>query len=499
MIEVFIFVLILLLSVMWFTTIEYDKRLTARPGKININRYRTEYIYGEIAKKLSLGRGKLRELTPENVNIFAITYDNTDIFWSPLAYRSLNDGLYDNPRWGDAYFIFKTNIDDIYTESEIDLISQVLHNARRLAVTLMEEYGLPEWSIKFFFTGEGFDILVSAAAMGVEPREDLCQIYREFRDFMVEKHGIEFLEDDVYGYRSMIRCPNTINGRLSTRVPRYKIELSLEEFMSFSIREMDLLSRRSRKMPPRYAFEHRVDNLAHSFYMDIVSRYEDKVGSSNGYPLLQNGNSEPIRPCIKRLLQEGAPPEDIKESTKTIVAEFKRMRLAEDAALTYLKKWIERFCDGQELICPELVVSYIYTKDDGAYLDLCDSDKKLIQEKCAGKDNCVYFSELLLEEEREKLHDEALFELKGWPLELGPIRSAVYRALIVFESKYDVLPGNAFVLQIHEFAAYLGLTSPKLAERYLRELKNCGLLIEYEAVKGMDSRIKVRRQVPIPD
>lgn len=505
LIRLFLFALILILTVMWFTISEGDKGRPRRRGKGNVNKYRLEYIYGEIAKKLSLGRGKLRELTMENVNLFALKYDNTDIFWSALGYRSLNEELYDSPRWGDAYFVFKASIDDISSEKEISLLTAVLRNAQEFVTLLVEKYRFPEWAVRPFFTGDGFDILISAAAMGVEPRGDLCQIYKEFRDYMVREHQIEYLEDDVYGYRAMIRCPNTINSRMSGRVPRYKIELTWDEFMSLSVREMDLISRRPRESKYPYDFDHRVSDTAHLFYSERVAAYERRRIPSGFLPLPQNGNgyglSDALRPCVKRMLQDGVAQEQVVEAAMAIAMEYRRLKYPQDMALNQLKKWLERegMKGERSLPPPESFVVTAYGEDEvRPIVDLCESNGALMTEKCIGRDECSYFVEIQLEKEREKLHDEALFELKGWPTTLGPIRSAVYRAVVAFEGKNAVPPGKPFVIVLDELAAYVGLSTGRLSGKYLQELKSWGLLTECMVLEGGDGKVKVQRRVPIP-
>ncbi len=494
---------ILVLTIIWFAVTEDERERQYRRKKGIINRYRLEYIYGEIAKKLTCGRGKLRELTVDNVELFALKYGNTDIFWNALAYRDINEELYDSPRWGDAYFAFKVPIDDFYNETEIALATEVLKNAREFVNLLIEKHKFPEWAIKSFFTGDGFDILVSAVAMGVEPRGDLCQIYKEFRDYMEKEYNLEYMDEDIYGYRAMIRCPNTINSRVSERVPRYKIELSIEEFMSLSIREIDLLSRGPRELIVENDFYHRVHDIAHYFYLKMVEKYEKHLSTIDFLPLPQNGNTgnvDILRPCVKRILQEGIEEGDIKDAAKIIAEEYKRLKYPEDVTLNNLKKWLKTFSNGALFAFAEELTNAIYQEDSVEKpFNLCESEQSCLAQRCIGKKECEYFIETQLEKEREKFHDETLFELRGWPIELRPIKTAVYRGIVVFEEKNNISPGNSLVILLSELTAYVGLHTTRATMKCLRDLKIRGLLEEYVFIEGTGGRVRVKRKIPIPE
>lgn len=453
--------------------------------------YRDQYKYGELTKRGSLGRGKLVVLTPENIQAFSDRYNRTDIFVSALGYSGHDERLYESLRWGDMYFVFEIPEDDIYADKEAVVANAVLTNARKLVRALEREYAFPMTVFRFFFTGKGFDILVSAAAMGVEPQMDLCQIYESVAKDLSEEYDIQYLDTDVYKFRSLLRVDATLNSEMSTRVPRYKIELSHREFMTFSIREMDLLSRKPRLLSKEGEYFDRVEHAACVFYDDAKRKFDASCGR---LAFTTEKQTSLLRPCVQQILEGGVAEKHQKSAARIITQEYRRLGSRQAVALERLGEWNRK---NQPILSdPELeeISLEIYS---GADLETKSCDDTFLILWCTGQDKCMFYYEFQEHKSKMLKHSETLFEAYKWPLRLGIPQTALYRAIVAFESKRGVSPGGNFAVSVDELASYIGAHRHRFVIRYLYDLKRFGLVEDY-GLRDDSVNVWIRRAIPIP-
>lgn len=467
-----------------------DRRGTRQRRSIRSN-YREQYKYGELTKRGSLGRGKLVALTPDNIQAFSDRYNRTDIFCSVLGYSGSDERLYESLRWGDMYFAFETPEDDIYADKEGMIATAVLANARKLVRVFEREYVFPLTAFRMFFTGKGFDILLSAAAMGVEPQMELCQIYEGIAKDIAEEYDIQYLDTDIYKFRSLLRVNDTLNSETSARVPRYKIELSYREFMTLSIREMDLLSRKPRQLCTQSEYFDRVEHAACVFYDDAKRKFDASCGRLS---FTTEKPSSLLRPCVQRMLEGGVGEKNQKSVARVIAQEYRRLGSRQAVALERLGEWNRK---NQPILSdPELeeISLEIYS---GVDLETKSCDDLVFAVWCTGQDKCTFYYEFQEHTSKMLKHSEALFEAYKWPLRLGIPQTALYRAIVAFESKRGVSPGDNFVVSVDELASYIGSNRHRLIVRYLYDLKRLGLVEDY-GLRDASVNVWVRRVIPIP-
>ncbi len=344
-IKFIVFLVILGLVMLWFL-ISFEGKKEDKTGSLSINIYRKRFKWGEITKKKSKSRGRLIELTQENVSAFAIEHDESDIFWSALKVDSPTNDLSNDQKWGDLYFFFPAQLEDNHSEYGNQFSAGVLNSARKTVRIMIEEYKFPKWAFRYFFTGDGFYILISASGLGVKPRKDLEKVYNWIRDYMARTHNIKHISKEVYKNRALLRAPNTINSSVSSRVPRYVIEINDEEFHGLSLREIDLLSRRPRGSDGSDLFDNKISNQAHMYYIEWLENYEEET-AQNGDPPLQ------MRPCVKSLLTEGITP-DITDKELTgylndISQEYRRLNYQSDFISEILEDWIKKYVPNHDI------------------------------------------------------------------------------------------------------------------------------------------------------
>lgn len=469
-----------------------DERRTTKEKRSVGSNYREQYKYGELTKRGSLGRGKLVALTPENIQAFSDRFNRSDIFCSVLRYSGPDERLYESLRWGDLCFSFEIPDDDIYADKDGMTASSVLSNARRLVRVFEREYAFPLTAFRMFFTGKGFDILVSAAAMGVEPRMELCEIYESIVKEIAEEHDIQYLNTNVYKYRAVLRVNDTLNSDVSTKVPRHKIELSYKEFMTLSIREMDLLSRKPRQPGIQNEYFDRVEHAACVFYDDAKRKFDASVGQLAFVP---EKSRTLLRPCVQLMLEGGIEERYQKRVASIIAQEYRRLGSRQAVTLERLSEWNRK---NQPILSdPEVeeISAEVYSRTDH---EVKSCDDSVLAIWCTGPEKCTFYYEFQEHQSKMLKHSEALFEAYKWPQRLGIPQTALYRAIVAFESKRGVSPGDDFIVSVDELASYIGANKKRLVVRYLYDLKRAGLIEDY-GLRDDSANVLIRRVIPIPD
>jgi hypothetical protein len=482
--------LLTLFMVVWLIITD-DGRATKKQRGIR-NSYREHYKYGELAKRQALGRGKLVALTPDNIQAFSDRYNRTDIFYSALGYSSPNERLYESLRWGDLYFSFEISENDLNTDKGSTTAAVMLANARKLIKVFEKDFFFPITVFRMFFTGNGFDILISATAMCVEPQMELCQIYEYIAREIADEYDIKYLNTDIYRFRSLLRVVGTLNSDTSVQVSRYKIELTYKEFMTLSFKEMDLLSRKPRQLVASNEYYNRVEHAACIFYDEVKRKYNSVYGQP------ASAGKKPaslLRPCIQRIFEGSVGEKYQQEAARAIAQEFRRLGSQQAVVLERLGEWNRKnrpILSDSEL---EEISDEIFSGFDEEIM-ACDDSVLLMW--CTGQDKCSFYHEFQAHKSKMLQHSETLFEAYKWPLRLGVPQTALYRAIVAFESKRGVSPGDSFVVSVDELASYIGSSKHHLIIRYLMVLKRFGLIKDY-GLRDNSTNIWIRRVIPIPD
>jgi hypothetical protein len=194
------------------------------------NKYLSEWCYVELGRYLPetnsvtrIKRSDGQVLFPySDVEVFRKKYDNIGIYTSIWFYNSAD--IESSTRFGPLYF----DLDSDSLESSLGDV--------RVLYSELENY-IPSNAISIFFTGKkGFHIECDPVCIGINPSNNLKNIYRYIASSLKSQLNIQSIDLQVYDNRRMWRLEGSKHqstGLYKNKLPAELLESSIDDIKNF--------------------------------------------------------------------------------------------------------------------------------------------------------------------------------------------------------------------------------------------------------------------------
>lgn len=119
----------------------------------------------------------------------------------------------------------------VWFDLDRERLDDALRDARRLASTLDERFGLPDDALLMFFSGsKGFHLGLPTALWSPEPSVDFHKTARRFAEALAAAAGV-VIDGGVYDKVRAFRAPNSRHPKTGS----YKRRLSFDELLNLSV------------------------------------------------------------------------------------------------------------------------------------------------------------------------------------------------------------------------------------------------------------------------
>jgi hypothetical protein len=144
-------------------------------------------------------------------------------------------------------------------------------DAIKLREFFIRTMGLKAEDVRFWFSGrKGYHVMVSARALGVEPRSDLYMVFKHIALQLRELLGLEALDiGSIYSKRRMLRLVNSIHQKSKL----FKVELSPDEVGHPITHHIGIASQPRTPLYPSDSLQ--VVEGARTWYLHEVQDYEE--------------------------------------------------------------------------------------------------------------------------------------------------------------------------------------------------------------------------------
>lgn len=257
--------------------------------------------------------------------------------------------------------------------SENPAVSQA--DAVKLVKFFTEELDIKPNDIWIYFSGsKGFHILISSAAVGIQPRNDLHKIFKHLAGYLIHRLGLVSLDLVVYTSARMLRLPNSMHQK--TRL--FKIELSMDELENKSLADIQEMARMPRRNPV-FSPEQRREGLetrpkAGALFTDKLAEYEQAAATTNARYDREEYRFVKGQPpaCVNDILEGGWKKDgDRNQATVQLACYFKDAGHTREEALTALEAWVTKHTSAtskyqvdQRLANTRSVVDAVFAKDN---------------------------------------------------------------------------------------------------------------------------------------
>ena len=164
----------------------------------------------------------------------------------------------------------------------------------------------------FFSGNKGAHITVPAEIIGIEPMNNLNEIYKVIAETLYDYIDNKTLDLRIYDKKRMFRIPNSIHEVTGLR----KIRLTLSELRSIPYEDIKIMATEPRDIPK---LNRTYNNRANNTFKTFIVKAEEKLSSFTN--IRSNGTLKYEPPCIKEILQEGAI-DGQRNNTVAIVASY---------------------------------------------------------------------------------------------------------------------------------------------------------------------------------
>jgi len=290
------------------------------------------FPYVECGWKVNSSFRRNEFLKVEALDEFRHAHHNTDIFHTVWSYAE--------PRADSDFY------GSFYLDLDSENLDAAHQDSRNVARFLTDHLRISEHSVQVFFTGKkGFNILVDAPVLGVEPRPELHQIWKVLASNLHERIAYHTIDLKVYDKRRLLRFANSIHGDTGL----YKILLTLSELESLN--SDDVKEKARSPGPLMRSTRCEVSHRAASYLRALLRGQQRQRAARSARRSPDALIDEP--PCIKALLA-GVGEGERNQALFSLACFYHQQGLGIDHILARLKDWNARNApplQEQELRC----------------------------------------------------------------------------------------------------------------------------------------------------
>lgn len=258
------------------------------------------------------------------INQFRFQHNNRGVF--STVYKYDNQDQKNSKLLADFYL----DIDNMdWTKAQADAIGacQYIHNV----------YEIDPKYLKIYFSGKkGFHILVPYQAFGIQPSNNLNQIYKDMATVIQKELPYQSVDMQIYDRRRLLRMPNSIHP--STKL--YKIPITYDELCSINHAEITKLAKEPRAMsfaePPFVAKA----SMIFDTYRKKIAR--KKPARPSTATIVHTGYTPP---CITSIINSPVQEGTRNASAAALASFYNQNGMTKAQARVSLQEWNEAQCD----------------------------------------------------------------------------------------------------------------------------------------------------------
>ena len=183
----------------------------------------------------------------------------------------------------------------------------------------------------FFSGAKGFHVVVPFECLGIEPRFNLVSVYKILAKGLADTNNLSTVDFKIYERRRLFRIPNTVN----TKTGLYKVRLEFDE-LNLSVDEIKGLAKTKRdNLSSSEPSSMKVSEKLKAEYLRREKAFLDKTEKKMETRICSLDEVK-MRPCIRKLLEEGASAGERNDTCYTMALFFKSQNLLEDDAVETL-------------------------------------------------------------------------------------------------------------------------------------------------------------------
>lgn len=221
---------------------------------------------------------------------------------------------------------YRYNIEDqdkayLYGGLYLDFDSTEFEQARKDAIKTVSylkivfNLSYPDEQLRIYFSGnKGFHIIVPGEVLGVQPRNDLNEVFKTIALTIDKYIDNGTLDLQIYDKKRLFRIENSEHEKTGL----YKIELTLEELRNLTEVEIKNLAKSPRSMENRdYILSIEANKMLQTFIERTSVRLNDFKN------IKSDGTLKYTPPCILKILDEGAKQGQRNNTIATLASFFK--------------------------------------------------------------------------------------------------------------------------------------------------------------------------------
>lgn len=182
----------------------------------------------------------------------------------------------------------------------------------------------------FFSGNKGAHIVIPAEIFGVEPSQNLNEVYKIIAESLYDYTDNKTLDLRIYDKKRMFRIPNSIHEVTNL----HKVNITYEEVRNKSYNEIKEIAKDKRIIN---SVSKSLNLSANKMFKTFITKAEEKVLSFNNIRSAGTLTYEP--PCIKQILEQGALSGQRNNTVAIIASYFKARGNDMNTALDLIKKW----------------------------------------------------------------------------------------------------------------------------------------------------------------
>jgi hypothetical protein len=245
--------------------------------------------------------------------------NNTGIF--KTAYR------YDRRNQNEAYLYGDFYLD--FDSTDFELVRQDALKALSY-LKIVFDIDTVNSCLIFFSGNKGAHIVVPAEIFGVEPSNNLNEVFKTIAEALYAFIDNKTLDLRIYDKKRMFRIPNSVHE--STNL--HKVNITLDELRNLPYEEIKSIAKGTRIVKtPKKTFS----QTAQKMYKTFIEKAENKV---NAYKNVKsNGTLKYLPPCIKSILDNGALDGQRNNTTAILASYYKATGKDLATAIKELGDW----------------------------------------------------------------------------------------------------------------------------------------------------------------
>lgn len=266
---------------------------------------------------------KRKEFLPATlIRSVMVKRKNTGIFQTAYLYNTeKQDEAY---LYGDFYLDFDSDCFELVRKDAIKAISylKIVFNLK-----------LIRDQMKIFYSGnKGVHIIVPAKILGIEPRQNLNEIFKTIAININEYLENKTIDLRIYDKKRLFRIPNSIHEKTGL----HKVEISLEELKTLKENEIKELAKNIRSLKHN---DYKLCTSAKKMYNSFIDKTEIRLNDYN--VIKSSGTLKYTPPCVIFALENGAKSGERNNTIAVLASFFKSSGKDSKETLDIISKWNE--------------------------------------------------------------------------------------------------------------------------------------------------------------